>query len=286
MSQSLSPARISLTPTTARIGRGGLIVALLLHAALVATTLFSWQHHLDIADETPPVVPVDLVTIADKTNIIPAVTRAPKPQPKVDETPQPVAPPTPAPPPPPEAEAAPAEPAPKPPQAKPEPAPKPETKPQKPAPQKPDEKKKPKSDDFSALLNKLTAAPAAAPHNARIADRNIKGVGAMNAMTADLVDALRSQIAQCWSPPVGAPHPEQLRPAFHFQLNRDGTVVGVPQLTADSAADAAGNPFMRAAAEAGRRAIMTCQPYKLPPDKYDTWRDITSLDFDPSKMVQ
>jgi hypothetical protein len=57
-------------------------------------------------------------------------------------------------------------------------------------------------------------------------------------------------------------------------------------LTADSAAEAAGNPYMRAAAEAGRRAIMTCQPYKLPPDKYDTWHDITTLDFDPSKMVQ
>ena len=41
-------------------------VAVLLHAAMIAATLFTWsQHALDIADETP-CVPVDLVTIADQ----------------------------------------------------------------------------------------------------------------------------------------------------------------------------------------------------------------------------
>ncbi len=123
------------------------------------------------------------------------------------------------------------------------------------------------------------------PRNARVADRTTKGAGAMNAMTADLVDALKNQIAQCWSPPVGAPHPEQLIPSFRLSLNPDGSVSQTPQLTADSAAQAASDPFMRAAAEAARRAIVTCQPYKLPADKYSAWRDIT-IDFDPRKMVQ
>lgn len=285
MSQSLSPARIDLTPTTARIGRGGLIAAVLLHAAIVATTLFSWQHKLEISSESPPVVPVDLVTLADKTNIMPTVQKQPKAPPKEDvKPPQEDTPPTPTPPPP-KAEVAPApEPVPKPLQTKPEPAPKPETKPLKPAPTKPDDQKKPKADDFSALLNKLTS-PAATPPHARTADRTIRSVGAMNAMTMDLIDSLNNQIAQCWSPPVGAPHPEQLRPQFRLFLNPDGSVAQAPQLTADSAAEASGNPYMRAAVEAARRAIMTCQPYKLPADKYGTWKDIT-LDFDPSKMVQ
>ena len=101
MSQSLSPTNIDLTPTTARLGRGGLIVAVLLHAAIVAATLFSWQHKLEIADESPPVVPVDLVTLADKTNIMPTVRKQPKAPPREDvkppeETPTP---PTPTPPP-------------------------------------------------------------------------------------------------------------------------------------------------------------------------------------------
>ena len=33
----------------------------------------------------------------------------------------------------------------------------------------------------------------------------IPGVGNGNLMTADLSDALRSQIYRCWSPPTGAP---------------------------------------------------------------------------------
>ena len=284
MSQSLNPARLNLAPTTARGPRVGLAFAVLLHGAIVATTLFTWQHRLEIADESPPIVPVDLVTIGSKTNIAPTVERLPKPQPKEDVKPPqldtPV--PTPAPPPQPTAEAAPVPPLAKPLDIKPAPAPKPTVKPQTPTPQ-PDQKK-PKADDFGALLNKLTA-PVAAPRNAHVADHTLKGVGAMNAMTMDLTDALRNAITPCWNPPVGAPHPERLVVTFELFLNPDGSVAQPPQLAASSAAMAASDPFVRAAAEAARRAIYTCAPYKLPADKYGTWRDIT-IDFDPRKMLQ
>ena len=280
MSQSLNPRRSSFTPTTARGPRVGLLGALLLHGAIAAAALFTWQHRLDFTDESPPMVPVDLVTIAAKTNIAPTVLLKPKiepievPAPKlVTPTPAPVATP------PALAEVAPDQAPSKPVIAKTAPAPKPVQKPQ-PAP----EPTKPKTDDFSALLNKLTS-PAAAPRNARTADRTVKGIGAMNAMTMDLSDALKNMIAQCWNPPVGAPHPERLIPVFRLFLNPDGSVAQPPQLTADSAGAAAGDPFMRAAADAARRAIYTCAPYKLPADKYNVWRDIT-VDFDPRKMVQ
>ena len=279
MSPSLSLKSTRRIPTTARGPRVGLGVALLLHAAIVAATLFTWQHKLEIADQSPPTVPVDLVTIADKTNIAPTVQQMqPKP---AEETPPPQpAPPTPTPPPP-QAEAAP-EPAPAPPVPKPSPPPKPLLKPvpAAPTPAPP----KPKSDDFADLLNKLTK-PAATPRNARVADRTVKGIGAMNAMTMDLVDALKNQIAQCWNPPAGAPHPERMIPVFQLFLNPDGSVAQPPQLSADSAAAAASDPFMRAAAEAARRAIYTCAPYKLPADTYSTWRDIT-INFDPRQVNQ
>jgi hypothetical protein len=155
-----------------------------------------------------------------------------------------------------------------------------------PAPPKPDtkptpEKTKPKGDDFANLLNKLTA-PAATPRNARVADRTTKGVGAMNASTMDLIDALRNAITPCWNPPVGAPHPERLVVSFELFLNLDGSVARPPQLTGSAMSS---DPFVTAAAEAARRAIYTCAPYKLPADKYNLWRDIT-IDFDPRKMVQ
>ena len=283
MSQSLNPARTSFAPTTARGPRfGGVVAALLLHAAIVGVTLVTWQHKLELIDESPPTVPVDLVTIADKTNITPTVDRTAKPAPS-DEIKPPTDTPVPTPaPPPPTAEAAPS-PVPAPTiTPKPAPAPTPAAKPDtKPAP--PD-KKKPKTDDFAALLSSLTA-PAATPRNARTADRTQRGAGLANAMTADIRDALRSQIAPCWSPPVGAPSPDQLVVDFDLFLRVDGSVAQPPQLTADSAARAARDPYTRAAAEAARRAITVCAPYKLPADRYSQWNEINPFHFDPRQMM-
>ena len=47
----------------------GLVGSVLLHGAIIAATLFTWQHSLEIADLSPPVVPVELVTISNKTNV-------------------------------------------------------------------------------------------------------------------------------------------------------------------------------------------------------------------------
>ena len=107
----------------------------------------------------------------------------------------------------------------------------------------------------------------------------------MNAMVADLQDSLRSQISQCWSPPVGAPHPDELVVEFDLLLNQDGSVAQPPQLTATSQAAAASNPYTRAAAEAARRAIYECAPYKLPADRYSQWHEINPFHFDPSQMM-
>jgi outer membrane biosynthesis protein TonB len=277
--------RISLA-THAGEGRSaaGWIGAVALHVAIVAATMFTWQHRLDIADESAPVIPVDLVTVAAKTNIAPSVRRQPKIQP--DIAPEPVQPnqlavqqpsvpqedtePTPA-------DAAPSEPLIKTP-------PPPAIPKLKPQPAKPDTKKTFNVDNVLALLNHVAPAASSAP-NTRIADRNVKGFGAQNAMTADLEDALRSQIKPCWSPPVGAPHPEQLVVNFDLFLNPDGSVAQPPQLAADSASAAASNPYVQAAAEAARRAIYTCAPYKLPADKYADWREINPFTFDPRQMV-
>jgi hypothetical protein len=46
-----------------------------------------------------------------------------------------------------------------------------------------------------------------------------------------------------------------------------------------------GNAYTRAAAEAARRAIFQCQPYKLPQDRYSQWREINPLRFDPRQMM-
>ena len=257
------------TPTTAEGPRAGLIVSVLLHAALIGATYFTWAHVLDVSPETHA-VPVDLITVTDQTNVA-AMAPPPPPTPPKIEIPQPTL----------EAPALPqfqdVEPAPEPPmpQIKIEPDKKVEDQP------KPQDKPKPKqnSQDFAALLNKLTATPKTPP-NAKAGPRVVQGIGAANAMTADLADALKSQIYQCWSPPVGAPNANDLVVDFDLVLNNDGTPA-----RATSDALSSGNPYTRAAAEAARRAIFQCQPYKLPPDRYSQWREINPLRFDPRQMM-
>jgi outer membrane biosynthesis protein TonB len=257
--------------TTARDGRFGLIGAVLLHGGVIAASLFSFSHALDIQSQDVPVVPVELVTIADTTSIKAQSPDPPAPEPQ--EIPPPVE--QAAPPPPPEKI-----------EVAPEPKVVEKTPPKvaetpKPAPEKPKQEKF----DINNIMARLDkqAPPAKAP-NAQTGDRAIRGAGLQDAMTMELGDALRNQIAQCWNPPVGSPNPERLIVTFRMFLAPDGNVAQPPQLTADSANAAARDPFTRAAAEAARRAIYGCVPYKLPANRYSAWRDI-EVTFDPRKMM-
>ena len=262
----------------------GFAASVLLHGAIVAGTLVTFSHRLEIADQSPPVVPVDLVTIAAKTNVRATV----RPQPHLAPTPTPPVPravPTPTPP---QPRPQPAEEAPKE-AAEPiaAPIPRPIVKHQPKPEEKPQEKEEKKSFDVDkvlALLNKVAPSQQAAAPHAQSAARTQRGIGAQTAMTADLEDALKSQIERCWSPPVGAPHPERLVVSFHLYFAPDGSVAQPPQLTGDSESAVSRDPFMQAAVEAGRRAIYTCAPYRLPTDRYQEWRE-TTFTFDPKDML-
>jgi len=255
-------------PTTARGPRAGLAVSLLLHAALISATYLTWSRMVNVS-EVSHAVPVDLITVTRVTNIA-AMAPPPPPTPPKIEVPVPQM----------EAPALPqfndVEPAPVP------PIPQFKIQPEKKTEQQNTEtKQKQNSQDFAALLNKLTA-PAKTPPNVKVGPRTIQGIGAANAMTADLADALKSQIYQCWSPPVGAPNANDLVVDFDLRLNPDGTVA-----SANSAAlsNTNPNPYNRAAASAGEAAIFKCQPYKLPADRYSQWSEINPLRFDPRQMM-
>ena len=256
-------------PTTAQGPRAGLVLSFLLHAALIGGTYFTWSRMLDVAPETHA-VPVDLITVTDKTNVA-AMAPPPPPTPPKLEVPQPTLEALPPP------ELQDVEPAPQPPMPEIKIKPEPKKAEDQPKPDKPNPKQN--GQDFAALLNKLTATPKTPP-NAKVGPRVVAGIGAANAMTADLVDALRSQIYRCWSPPVGAPNANDLVVDFDLALNQDGTPG-----RATSDALSSGNPYTRAAAEAARRAIFQGQPYRLPADRYTQWQEINPLRFDPRQMM-
>jgi hypothetical protein len=275
----------------------------------VAVMLYGLVHwHIfdrRIEEETPLVV--QLVNVAPETRATQLTQTPPKPDkpPEVAqvETPKPPEP-KPEPPkpqPPPESKPAPPEPpkqqqvvTPPPPPPLPEPKPqvaKAEPKPELPKPpdRKPEPPKKKEEVDVDALLKNLAKnsptrtqeeAPkqvAAAPEKS--SSQPIAPLGPR--LTTSEMDLVKQQIEQCWSPPAGARDAQDLKSDFRVFMNADGTVRTATQLNAERNSD----PFFRAAAESAMRALRnpTCQPLKLPPEKFDIWQTFT-ITFDPKDI--
>jgi len=279
MSLSRSPTRKTVTEvafatgragvSTARGPRFGVALSAVFHGLIFAAAFLTFQRSFNTPEDSH-VVPVDLVTIADKTNVAAQAPPAPEPE-KIDRPP-------PALDVPPEPQMQEAEPAPEP------EMPKFDVAKEKPKPvDKPQPTKKEMQQDFNALLNKLTTAEKPVK-TAKEGPRVIQGIGTGNLMTADIADALKSQMYRCWSPPTGAPNANDLVVYFDLSLNPDGTV-GRLQMTPGTQAAAATNGYTRAAAEAASRAVYQCQPYRLPPDRYAQWREVNPLGFDPRQMM-
>ncbi|WP_119309515.1 cell envelope biogenesis protein TolA [Cohaesibacter haloalkalitolerans] len=188
----------------------------------------------------------------------------PEPTPKAEEKPQ--------------SEPTPEEPkeaAPKPVAALPKIKPKAPPKPQKPA----EEKRKFDVDSLKALANQADSAqPTQSGEQDQDASFGSRNGREAAAMTQSELDALRAQIAQCWSPPVGAADASQLAVKIEFGLDQQGNVNWGPQPIEYPA-----NQFGVAAVESAMRAVRRCAPYTLPADKYDAWRRVR-INFDPSDM--
>lgn len=290
--------------------RVGLIASVAGHAALLGWGLLAFPDAESFT--SPPVesMPVDLVSIEELTRLqkgekdaelreVAAVSPTETP---VEETAQPaekpgeaVQEPTPA-----ATEATPApepvpapepEPAPPPVEAKPEPAPAPEPA-AEPEPivanvvprVKPKSPNRPKDRDFNsnqiaALLNKVDPGGRSNSDSQDPASLGARRGEESVRMTQSELDALRSQIAQCWSPPAGAVGAEDLRVRVRFELARSGEVSGSPEVLNSSS-----NPAFRAAASSAVRAVMRCGPYNLPVAKYESWQQVI-INFDPRELL-
>jgi hypothetical protein len=80
------------------------------------------------------------------------------------------------------------------------------------------------------------------------------------------------------------PNPETLQVSVRFQLNRDGSLRGLPQVVNQAAINLSNNRYLIAAADNARQAVIACEPYSfLPADRYDDWEDVV-VNFDPAVM--
>ena len=150
-------------------------------------------------------------------------------------------------------------------------------------------KKKNFSEDVAALLNKIPDKGAPPPPSENSTPNAKKGpiLGApegkdrtLSATEADmLISRITRRVQECYRPPVGAAAGlEGLRVSLSFDLRPDGTLVGPPRVKRSG-----GARFDPAAIEAAERAVVGCQPYDLPKDKYEFWKGV-DLDFNPKDL--
>lgn len=272
--------------------RAGLPVSVLLHAGVIAWGVLALPSALPPPVKDTPIIPVELVSIGDVTNIVVKPKPAPKPKDEVEKlAPDPLLVTESKPEPEPEkAEIIPPDPTEKKPPPKPEPKKPVKKEPPKPVPKpKPAPKPKPKpAFDLAALEKKIEQHPAknadTSPDGLDFSEME-QSLDANAKMTATEIDLLKARMYECWRAPLDAPDPEKMVVRVRIHLNRDGTLQGAPIVLEHNKIESSGDPFWVAAANSARRAVIKCQPYELPPEKYTSWKDIT-LRFSAAEMMR
>ncbi len=242
------------------------------------------------------VLPVELVTIDEFTNLKRTPTLEAEPEPVVEAEPevQPEPEPAPAPEPPaPAVEPEAAPPAPLAPEPEPEPVveekkpePKVEPKP-KPVKKKPVKKAKPKNVfdplSLSALLDKQ-------PDDVKKPSRSklptpAAAAGSNSELTVSESDAFKQQVERCWDVRriSGAKDAEQLQVLVKIFLKSNGDLAGDP-IIVKSAQSLSRSPSAAVADKIAVQAIVGCKPYKMPIAKYESWKEI-DFSFDLTEML-
>ena len=102
----------------------------------------------------------------------------------------------------------------------------------------------------------------------------------LSAREEDLLKgAISAQLRDCWRLPGGGGGIETVVVTLQWRLKPDGSLDGEPRVQHPQ-----NGPVFRIAAESAVRAVKGCSPFRLPPEKYTSWRSIT-WDFDPRDML-
>ena len=121
---------------------------------------------------------------------------------------------------------------------------------------------------IAALLDKRDPTRQAATGdtlNSNAALGLSKGAAADNSATWGAM--FQRQVERCWKKPYGGIESQKPEVAFAIRLKRDGTLEGSPVPEGVPS-----TPYLRVYQESALRAIIECQPYKLPTTLYDEWK--------------
>lgn len=287
--------------------RDGAILSGLLHGIVILLLLIGLPDIFRRDLEPPPIIPIEIVNIADLTQ-----APAPKVKPKEDSPVKEVKEEKPVPPKPTPVveEVVEVEPekTPEPEKVEPvvEPTPEPtltmddllapleKEKPKEEKKEKPKEKKKKekpkkkkKKKDFMSLLNNIDKTEAASEGKSQpeqdiesTADHAANNISDVLSITE--LDLIRRQLAACWNVPAGARDAKDLYVDIKVEMNPDATV----RSAVVTGSSGKGGSFAKAAADSALRAVKNpqCSPLKLPLDRYDQWKTI-EIRFDPQHIL-
>lgn len=278
--------------------RIGLGVAATAHIALVAALL--------VYDKNPAAMPMPERMTVSLASEVSLESTAPDPSaepqasiaPELSPEPEPAPPPQPAPPPPTPRQEMRPEPRPQPaPEARPTPAPRPSPT----ARPSPTPTPTPRATATPTPAPRPTATPTptprptqtARPSGARVGADFLEGASSgersQSASTpaasfgateqAALSQAINRQLKPHWSAPQGV-DAELLVTVLSFELNRDGSLRGTPQVVSQSGINASNRPQASLHAERAIRAVQLAAPFNLPEEYYDRWRRVSQWRFD------
>ena len=111
-------------------------------------------------------------------------------------------------------------------------------------------------------------------------DRNIES----NKLTLSEEDALKAQIFGCWSIPLGLPYNEDLLVRIKLKLEPDGSVAKT-EILDHARMNKPGQGFYKVLAESALRAVKLCQPLRVPNTGYERWKEL-QLNFDAREMLE
>ena len=111
-------------------------------------------------------------------------------------------------------------------------------------------------------------------------DKNVENTG----LTLSEEDALKAQIFGCWSIPLGLPYNENLLVRIKLKLKPDGTV-SKTEILDHARMNKPGQGFYKVLAESALRAVKLCQPLRVPTTGYERWKEL-QLNFDAREMLE
>ncbi len=94
-----------------------------------------------------------------------------------------------------------------------------------------------------------------------------------------LAGLMRQAVSRCWNINAGVDGIQNMVVKIDVRFSASGDIIGQPRVV-----NSQPSPIFRDAANSAVRALVQCQPYALPPDKFTGGWEHMILTFDPARM--